>query len=184
MSNDKKMTLLIFNLLLGLTLFGTYYYKFKYVPLEKLKNNNHVTDPSHQWNNWHPKEPIDEKGNEENISENKPSEPDVLLKANSFEEAIDLAKLHNKKVFIYFSSSNCGWCKKMNRTLADSEIVEILKSNVVMFDNPSNDLKNRAGITAYPSYMIVDSESKPISGSFRKGYLNEKDFKKWLKEYL
>jgi thiol-disulfide isomerase/thioredoxin len=47
-------------------------------------------------------------------------------------EALKEAKAQNKKVFIKFSASWCGWCHKMNDSMNDPEIKSYFDKNFVI----------------------------------------------------
>src|SRR5690349_1000396 len=69
---------------------------------------------------------------------------------DNFEQAVEIAKKQGRPIFADFSTSWCGVCKQMDRTvLADANIVARLDNYVkVKVDAEArNDLSNRYAIT-------------------------------------
>ena len=105
------------------------------------------------------------------------------------------AKAEDKHIFINFTTSWCGYCKKMNKsTFIEPEIVTMLNSNFVaiMVDGDSRheldidgykiterDLtKKEYGVGSYPLYFFLKPDGEKL-GALR-GY----QFKDQLMQYL
>jgi thiol-disulfide isomerase/thioredoxin len=96
---------------------------------------------------------------------------------NSFEQA----KIENKNVFIIFTASWCGWCKKMDASIKDESINKLFTDNYIIeklvvlerkgkkhLENfGSEDLLNKYGgkNQGIPFYLIFDSEGKLLADS-------------------
>lgn len=57
---------------------------------------------------------------------NAPTAKALLTKAHA------QAKAENKKVWVIFTASWCGWCKKLDAFLADPEMSKLVKKNFVV----------------------------------------------------
>lgn len=98
------------------------------------------------------------------------------------EKALSQAKTENKNVFVKYSASWCGWCKKMSAQMKSEELKAFFEDNYVIvqliakesaknkqLENPgSNELMasqggDKAGL---PFWVILDKDGKLIEDSF------------------
>ncbi|MDC1162157.1 thioredoxin family protein [Tenacibaculum sp.] len=91
------------------------------------------------------------------------------------------AKESKKNVFIRYSASWCGWCKKMSKQMTNDKCAPLFKNNYILVNlvvNESKDnkhletpgafdlLKEHKGQTAgLPFWVILDSNGKLIENS-------------------
>ena len=96
-------------------------------------------------------------------------------------EAYALAAKENKKVFIMFHASWCGWCHKMDKSMNDESCKKVFDDNFVIrhlvvnespdkkhLENPgAEDLKNLYHGTGQgiPFWLIFDKDGKLLSDS-------------------
>lgn len=83
--------------------------------------------------------------------------------ASSFEQAVDQARKQQRPIFVDFSTSWCGVCKVMDRTvLADPTIIARLDNFVkVKVDGDVRaDLCNQYGVKAYPTFIHLDPQGR------------------------
>lgn len=82
---------------------------------------------------------------------NTPTAKAVLTKAQA------QAKAENKKVWVIFTASWCGWCKKLDAFLADPEMSKLIKKNFVVIhldvleSGEKKALENEGGIDVMKS---------------------------------
>jgi thiol-disulfide isomerase/thioredoxin len=98
-----------------------------------------------------------------------------------FNKAVELAKKENKKVFVMFHASWCGWCKKMDASMNTSSIKDFFTDNYVIehlvvkeakinknLENPGAlaMLKDHGGEeSGIPYWLIFDSHGKLMADS-------------------
>lgn len=86
-------------------------------------------------------------------SQTPPPSADQILK-----EAFKEAKVTNKKVFVKFSASWCGWCKKMDASMNDPEIKAyfddsfVIKHLTVMESKGKESLENPGAMDLIKKY--------------------------------
>jgi len=74
------------------------------------------------------------------IAQEPPASADAIMK-----EAYATAKKENKKVFVIFHASWCGWCRKMDTSMSDASCKKFFNDNFVvrhMVVDESKDKKN------------------------------------------
>jgi len=112
-----------------------------------------------------------------------------------YDEGLAKAKAEDKHMFVNFTTSWCGYCKKMNRsTFVDGEIVTMMDSNfvAVMVDGDSKfrldiegyqiserDLtRSEFGVGSYPTYFFLKPDGGKL-GALR-GYKGKDQLMKYL----
>jgi protein disulfide-isomerase len=115
----------------------------------------------------------------------------------NYNEALGVAKKANKPLLLFFTGSDwCGWCKKMHQEVFSSADFAQAAGNDFIFvdiDFPMNKplpsqlqqqnnmLKQKYGVTGYPTIIILDSNSnfiaetgyRPGGGKAYADYLNQ-----------
>jgi thioredoxin-related protein len=127
--------------------------------------------------------------------ESKSSDAPTEIEWVPLDTGLTLAGADNKHVFVNFTTSWCGYCKKMNRTtFADPEVIQKMYDDfvAVKVDGDSRDTleidgykiteRNLAraefGVRSYPTYWFLSPEGEKLGRI--KGY----QFKPQLMEYL
>ena len=113
----------------------------------------------------------------------------------SYDAGLAKAKAENKHLFVNFTTSWCGWCKKMNKTtFMEAEIIDMLGENFVSV-KVDGDSKNELDIDgykiteqnltrsefmvkSYPTYYFLTPEGGKLGAA--KGY----QAKEQLSQYL
>lgn len=106
----------------------------------------------------------------------QPASADQILR-----EARTAAAKENKKVFVIFHASWCGWCHKMDSAMNDAACKKFFDDNFIVqhlvvmeskgkehLENPgAMDLMNKhtAGNSGIPFWLIFDSEGKLLADS-------------------
>ena len=118
---------------------------------------------------------------------------------DNFEQAMQSASKSNKPIILYFTGSDwCGWCKKMDQEVFSSPAFAEEVGHKFVFvkvDFPMNSklpeaqarqnaqLKQRYGVTGYPTIVIVDSKGGFIGETgYRSG--GGKAYAQWLEQFL
>lgn len=115
-------------------------------------------------------------------------ESDSGLKWHKYDKALELGKEQNKHVLVYFTTSWCGYCKKMKRTtFKDPKVMELMngefilavvdgdshnKLNITDKDGKPMEMTERQltrafGVRGYPTFIFLKSDGTtiaPISG--------------------
>jgi thioredoxin-related protein len=89
------------------------------------------------------------------------------------------AQLHEKKLFIYFHTDWCSWCKRMEtETFANDSVAEYVNTNfiAVTIDAESKkqitfngnkmsmqELASTLGVQGFPTHVFLDSGGEPIT---------------------
>ncbi len=117
------------------------------------------------------------------INETKAQNAKTLKPATQLlDNAYKVASSENKKVFVFFHASWCGWCKKMDKQIKDAEVANSFNKNYVFvhldvnepdnkkdLENPGADtyLKQFGGDKAgMPFWLVLDTDKKVITDSF------------------
>lgn len=118
---------------------------------------------------------------------------------DNYDQAMQMASKDRKPVILYFTGSDwCGWCKKMDQEVFSSPAFAEEVGNKFVFvkvDFPMNSklpesvarqnaqLKQRYGVTGYPTVVIVDSQGGFIGETgYRSG--GGKAYAQWLEQFL
>ena len=130
-------------------------------------------------------------GNEEKSSTTKPTE----IVWMSYDAGLVKAKAENKHLFVNFTTSWCGWCKKMNKTtFKDGEIIDMLAKNFVSVkvDGDSkkeldidgykiteqNLARSEFQIRSYPTYYFLTPQGGKLGAA--RGYQEKAQLSKYL----
>lgn len=127
----------------------------------------------------------------EKVGELKPLTEDEFKKAQeelkqlksikSYQEAVAVAALQRKQMFLYFGASWCRPCREMkSRTLVDPQVKNKLTEYVVYFVDADQDKSttNKYGVRSLPTYMVVTADERVVKQA--SGYQNPKAFLDWL----
>lgn len=96
--------------------------------------------------------------------------------------AVEKAQLESKHVFVKYSASWCGWCKKMGKQLKTDPVKPLIDANYIIVDlvvNESKDNKNLetpggaqvlkaqgGSNSGLPFWVILDDQGKVVENSF------------------
>ena len=145
-----------------------------------MKTENKNQPLGDTWKNEAPVEPPYVEEIMPNDGEGK-EEPMNQIVASSYQDALDKAKKHDKKILIIFHADWCHWCTKMeNETLNDQAVKDMMKNYVFLSVDTDKD-KQTAGmyeVHGLPSYVVANSNGRKLKNG--SGYKVSKDFVIWL----
>jgi thiol-disulfide isomerase/thioredoxin len=94
------------------------------------------------------------------------------------------AKQENKKIFLKFTASWCGWCHKMDAAMKDSSTIKLFNNNYViayidvMEMGPKKKIENEGGLDVMkqyggdkqglPYWVVLDENGKLLANSLIK----------------
>ena len=103
----------------------------------------------------------------------------------NYEEGLEKAKADSLHVVVFFETTWCTWCKKMDKTtLVDKEVVGLLKNDFVpvkVDGDKRKKLTREYGVRGYPSTWFLKHDGTKIAPI--QGYWPAKDFY-WLLRYI
>jgi thioredoxin-related protein len=96
------------------------------------------------------------------------TEPPTETQAQTLEEAIQMANEQDKLVFVYINSTNCPYCRMMEKEFDQSdEFKKIIGEQFVWvtLDFQKNlDLVRKYNLQGSPVIIIMDQNGEPITG--------------------
>jgi thioredoxin-related protein len=109
----------------------------------------------------------------------KKTDSDTTIKWMSYDEGLALSRAEGKPLFVNFTTSWCGWCKKMNKTtFIEPEVVEMLNTDFipVKVDGESgheldiegykitekNLSRKEYRVSGYPTYWFLEADGKKL----------------------
>lgn len=102
-----------------------------------------------------------------------------------YEDGRERAARLDKKMLVYFRTTWCGYCRKMeNSTFSDREVVAYIKKHFVpvMVDAEKEArLATEYGVSSYPAYWFLGADGEKLRTA--KGYLEADIYLKIL-EYI
>jgi thiol:disulfide interchange protein len=111
-----------------------------------------------------------------------PSEHGDSHEVKTYQDALQIAKLQNKKIYLYFTASWCTWCKKFEAEVLSSDKVQKELDNYIFYKvdvDKEKNITSKYGVSSVPAHRIINSEEKTIKSG--RGYKGEITFILWLK---
>ena len=109
---------------------------------------------------------------------------DGLNTTTNFKQALDDAKIQNKKVLLIFDQKDCYYCDLLKEdTLSDSKVQKILNKDYIVVDidvNKEGKLAEEYKIYGTPDLIFLDKNKKEIHRI--DGYVPADEFLNTLKE--
>jgi thioredoxin 1 len=104
----------------------------------------------------------------------------LQFRKNTFSEALQMAKIENKLIFLYVNATWCGPCIELKMTTFRSKAVGEhynpafvnISLNGEKGDGPALALKYQ--VRGYPTYLFINSDGKVVYRT--DGFLNAKNF--------
>ncbi|MCK9337032.1 MAG: thioredoxin family protein [Arcobacteraceae bacterium] len=98
--------------------------------------------------------------------------------------AISKAKVEEKEVILYVYSTNCPWCKKMDKnTFKNSDVTNALNKNFIFvkLNKDIDDIPEELIPRYVPTTYILDSNQEEIFAMY--GYKNANEFLRVLEDF-
>jgi len=125
----------------------------------------------------------------------QPAEKPTEINWLSFDTGLTKAKAENKHVFVNFTTSWCGWCKRMNQTtFKEPEIIQMLDSSFVSvkvdgdskheldingYKITESDLTHSEfGVRSYPTYYFLTPDGGKLGAA--RGYQQKDQLAQYL----
>lgn len=104
----------------------------------------------------------------------------VHIEASSYEEALELAKSEERRLYLLFKGNPCVWCDKQMEEFKDRRVAEAMDGMVfyVVDAFARRDLAKKYGVTSVPSHRILDHDGEIIK--LHMGYMDAKMLSKFL----
>ena len=105
----------------------------------------------------------------------------IFLEGKTFAEAVVVAKVSGKKIFLDCYTSWCGPCKMVARDIFPKKIAgdyfnnEFINLKIDMEKGEGPELAKRLGVKAYPTFVMFDSQGQEI-GRFVGSKTTAEDF--------
>ena len=116
------------------------------------------------------------------VDRNAPRSGRNVAFLHDFEEAEAAARAQGKPLFVDFETTWCGPCKIMDEWVYTADgVVDAAQAVVaVKVDGDERlDLKNRFGVTGFPTMILLDAEGEEMGRA--SGYVNVADMTEFLK---
>lgn len=85
---------------------------------------------------------------------------------SNYDRAMDMGKTENRSVMIYFYTTWCSWCRKLERdTYSNDEVADFLNNNFICLRidaGKNSDLIALYGIPGYPAMVFLSPEGKEL----------------------
>ena len=118
--------------------------------------------------------------------------PDWEHGASGYRVALKEAMEGGRPLILYFHTSWCGWCEKLDRNyLSTEEMVRFLRDIPKVEINPDKGeaekaIFNKFGLTGYPSFLVLNFNLSPdpvqLSPFLNTGTLSVKEFLDKIRE--
>jgi thioredoxin-related protein len=145
--------------------------------------------------------PSQEKQGQKTEEDNPGSKKTPNVKWYQYDDGLAKAKKENKHMMVFFYTTSCGWCKKMDRnTFGNEEVKEVLNESYVPVkvnglsarkvkldgeDVTERQLAGKYRVRAYPITWFLTPSSEKIAP--RLGYASPEEFVyilNWVKDDL
>ncbi len=107
---------------------------------------------------------------------------------DDYDNALELAKIEDKSIYVLITSETCRWCRKFeNTTLQDKVVMQKLNEKYILvhLDRDFSFLPDFIKVKRVPKHYFITKNSKEIFSFL--GYWDEFDFRSFLvdvnKEY-
>jgi|688.fasta_scaffold25233_2 thioredoxin-related protein len=105
--------------------------------------------------------------------------------AESYTDAIDLARDTDNNIFIYFGADWCKYCTMIKKnTFENKEVKEYLLKNFVVLHvdivTDVDKIKEKYNVRELPGLVVIDKNEKIIKRI--SGYKSPDKFLKWIKD--
>jgi len=108
---------------------------------------------------------------------------DSINWVDSYQDALNKAKVENKNIMILITTATCGWCKKMkSKTFVDKNIIDQVNIDYISLELTKgfDEFPHNMFIKSVPTTLFMDKNGVLIKKI--PGYWNAQDFASWLSD--
>jgi thiol-disulfide isomerase/thioredoxin len=151
------------------------------VIIKQSKKGENAVTKKWQWDDGSNPGPMPKEQPDEDPQEKEEPEAPSNLTAESYEEGLNLAKQHKKKLLVIFFADWCPWCVKMEQdSWSNPAVKQVIADYVVVKLNSDNHREEarKFGINYLPAFFLVDSEGSILKDAQK--YLRTEELLEWL----
>lgn len=178
----KRITAIMVGIAVILFIFIVAGYGLKYSGLNSIPTDQENWQFG-DWENGDKEERVEYNAPKPNPEQPVHPEQKGQIIANTYDEAIAMAKEKNMPVLMFFHADWCHWCRKMEKEVLVEENVKTAMENYIFFKSDTDkekEIAKKYHVRGLPSFVIIDSKEKVRKKE--AGYKKPQEFAKFLND--